>query len=96
LRAQAGKLSFAPRLPDGLTRLVFNMSYRGRHLRVTTTSTDAAYELVAGKQLEVSHHGDVLALVQGSTVSRPIPPAAPALPRPTQPPGRAPHPRRAR
>jgi alpha,alpha-trehalose phosphorylase len=87
-RAQHGRVSFAPRLPAEITRLVFHLWYRQRGLRVSATADTATYAVVSGDPIEVSHHGEVL-LVTSEPVSRPIPPAVPrALP--TQPPGRAP------
>jgi alpha,alpha-trehalose phosphorylase len=95
LRMQEDTLSFSPRLPEGLTRMVFNLSYRDRHVRVTTTPTAATYAVVTGEPLVVRHHGEVLTVTSNAAVTRPIPPA-PILPRPKQPPGREPLPRRPR
>jgi alpha,alpha-trehalose phosphorylase len=93
MRTVNGMLSFAPRLPDGLTRLVFNLCYRDRRLRVTATPTSASYRLLSGQPLALIHHGELLTLSEGGAVSRPIP-APPQRVPPTQPPGRAPGRRR--
>ena len=45
LRARAGRLSFAPKVPDGISRLSFNLWYRHRNLCVTATPGQAVYEL---------------------------------------------------
>jgi alpha,alpha-trehalose phosphorylase len=95
MRHKAGGLCFAPRLPDGIERLVFNLLYRKHRLRITTTHASAVYELRDGEPIETSHHGRAFTLTAGQPVSWPIPPA-PVRPRPSQPRGREPVPRRAR
>jgi alpha,alpha-trehalose phosphorylase len=87
-RARNGTLTFAPRLPSAITRLVFRLWYRQRCLTVSATAEEATYALVRGEPLELIHHGEAL-VVTSEPVSRPIPPPAPR-PRPTQPPGRDP------
>ncbi|MBC6460942.1 glycoside hydrolase family 65 protein [Actinomadura sp. HBU206391] len=93
MRAHDGRLRFAPRLPGGITRLAFRMRYRGRRLRVTVTAGSATYELLGGDELTLTHHGEEFVL-DGEPAEWPIP-AAPGLPRPIQPQGREPAPRRA-
>ncbi|MBO0794480.1 MAG: glycoside hydrolase family 65 protein, partial [Ktedonobacteraceae bacterium] len=92
MRVRNGSLFFAPRLPEALKRLSFNLLFRGRRLRVEVTATDATYRLLEGPSLKVCHHEEELLLPQGGVVTRPIAPIQ-AGPRPTQPPGRAPLPR---
>ena len=87
-RAQAGTLSFAPRLPTDITRFVFHLRYRGRGIRVEANHAEATYAVVAGEPIDLRHHGEPLR-VGHEPVSRPIPAPTPR-PRPTQPPGRAP------
>jgi len=87
-RAQAGRLTFAPRLPSDITRFVFHLWYRQRRLRVAATHAEATYTVLAGEPIELTHHGDAL-LVGLEPVSRPIPEPIPRAD-PTQPPGRAP------
>jgi alpha,alpha-trehalose phosphorylase len=84
-----GLLSFAPRLPPGITRLSFRVVYLGRRLRVMVTATGATYELRQGEPVDLEHHGSRFHLVPGQSETRPIPPVLPG-PAPTQPPGRAP------
>ncbi len=88
MRAQDGQLSFAPRLPSGITRLVFRLCYRSRRIVVTVTVDAATYQLLAGPSMSVTHHGEQV-VVDHEPVERPIPPIR-AGPRPSQPPGREP------
>jgi alpha,alpha-trehalose phosphorylase len=94
LRHRDGRVAFAPRLPEGLTRLAFTVSFRAQRLRVAVTQSSARYQLDDGNPLEITHHGTTLTLQAGKPQDRPIPPA-PARRRPTQPPGRAPERRQA-
>lgn len=91
MRLGGGALCFGPRLPDGITRLAFHLTYRDRQLRVEVTATEATYRLLAGTPLTLSHHGESFDLGTAPVV-RPIP-GIEAGPRPTQPAGRAPRPR---
>jgi alpha,alpha-trehalose phosphorylase len=94
MRDHLGTLSFAPRLPAGLTRLAFTITHRGVRLRVETDGREARYTLNNhGSSLEVLHHGERLKVTTGHAVIRPVPPA-PQRPRPTQPFGRAPRARK--
>jgi alpha,alpha-trehalose phosphorylase len=88
LRAGAGRLRFAPRLPEDLSRVRINLRYRSRRLRVTIDTDTATYELVGGDPLEIEHFGSSLRLAD-EPVTEAIPALAPR-PRPTQPAGRAP------
>lgn len=89
MRTLRGALCFAPRLPARLNRLVFNLCYRKRRLRVTTTRESASYALLSGSRLQLRHHGQPFTLTPKAPVSLAIPPA-PQRPPPTQPPGREP------
>lgn len=93
LREDADRLSFAPRLPDGIPRLAFPLTYRGRRLRVEITPSDAPYAIESGDAIEVTHWGDVLQVRPGQPAAARIAPAKPA-PTLRQPPGRAPERRR--
>ncbi len=93
MRDQHGELSFAPRLPSALTRLVFRVSAQGRSLVVDVSAKEAKYSLAAGQELEISHHGKKLTVKAGRSVTRRIPRIR-APERPTQPPGRVPTRRR--
>jgi alpha,alpha-trehalose phosphorylase len=89
MRAGNGALAFSPRLPDGITRLMFRMRYRGRKLSVEIQGHHARYVLVEGDPLPITHHGEELELGH-RTVQRKIPPVK-AGPRPEQPFGRPPY-----
>jgi alpha,alpha-trehalose phosphorylase len=93
LRHRDGTVSFAPRLPEGLTRLAFRLLIRRRRLRVEVTRDAARYVLADGEPMKILHHGEEVNLVAGKPQVRPVP-AAPARPRPGQPPGREPAHRR--
>jgi alpha,alpha-trehalose phosphorylase len=80
-------LSFAPRLPAGLTRLEFGLSFRGRCLRVQATPDTAKYTLVGSEPLEIHHHGTAVTVSADEPQQLPIPPA-PDLDSPKQPAGR--------
>jgi alpha,alpha-trehalose phosphorylase len=88
MRDHDGALTFAPRLPERLSRLAFRLTYRGRCIEVAIDHDHAAYRLLYGEPLEVTHHGEPVTVSAGP-VSRPIPPA-PVREPPCQPPGRAP------
>jgi alpha,alpha-trehalose phosphorylase len=92
MRDHDGALSFAPRLPPRLERLAFRLIFRGRRLRVEVTRAEAAYVLLDGEPLELTHHGETIEVAQGTPVTRAIPPVE-ERPAPTQPAGRAPAPR---
>ena len=94
LRHRDGRISFAPRLPEGLTRLAFSLLFRAQRLRVEVTQSSARYQLADGDPLEITHHGTTFTLEAGKPQDRPITPA-PARQRPAQPPGREPERRQA-
>ncbi|WP_394836812.1 hypothetical protein LVJ94_07875 [Pendulispora rubella] len=90
MRDENGVIAFAPRLPEGLTRLTFTLTRRGLQLRVTVLSNEASYELLHGEgSMEILHHGERLTVEDGVAVRRAIPTAVPR-PTPTQPKGREP------
>jgi alpha,alpha-trehalose phosphorylase len=89
IRHAGRTLSFAPRLPDGLTRLAFAVGFRGRRLRVEVTASSAKYSLADGRPLQIMHHGERLKIAVGEAQERPIPAIAPRRP-PSHPAGRAP------
>ncbi|HLJ08888.1 MAG TPA: glycosyl hydrolase family 65 protein [Acidimicrobiia bacterium] len=89
MRDHHGVLSFAPRLPHALDRLVFRLTFRGSLLKVEVSGDRAIYTLVSGPPLTTTHHGHPLTVAPGPPVTLGIP-AAPARSRPEQPPGRAP------
>jgi alpha,alpha-trehalose phosphorylase len=87
MRDHGEVLSFAPRLPEMLTRLSFRMMFRGRRLRVEIANGSARYELLVGDALQLLHHGTSFTLEPGAPRELecpPLPQAPPAVP----PPGR--------
>jgi alpha,alpha-trehalose phosphorylase len=89
LRVQNSSLCFAPRLPETLKRLAFNILFRGRRLHVEVRATEATYRLLDGSPLVVRHHGEEITLTLNEEITRSIPPIQ-AGPRPSQPPRREP------
>ncbi|HET7310613.1 MAG TPA: glycoside hydrolase family 65 protein [Mycobacteriales bacterium] len=89
-RDHSGRLTFAPRLPGGLSRLRFNLLYRGARLRVDIRPDKATYALTdGGTTLQLMHHGESFELTEHEAVTMPVPPTPPQ-PRPRQPAGREP------
>jgi len=74
MRDHNGELTFAPRLPEVITRLRFRVVYRGRKLTVTVTPTQATYRLGDGEPLDIRHHGRQVT-VDHSDLVLDIPPA---------------------
>ncbi|NJC74252.1 family 65 glycosyl hydrolase, partial [Planosporangium thailandense] len=89
MRDRGGSLTFAPRLPEPLTRLTFNVMWRGQRLCVNATRAETTYTLDGGEPVELAHHGRTFTLSAGEPATYPIPAVQPG-PRPSQPPGRAP------
>ncbi len=93
MREIGDSLGFAPRLPEGISRLVINLVFRGRRLRVETTLKTVSYKLLEGEPLELLHcgtaiqvsvgHDAVVAVKEARTLRAGTTP-------PTQPKGRAP------
>jgi alpha,alpha-trehalose phosphorylase len=95
MRDHNGVLTFAPRLPDGLTGLSFTIRHRGKRLRVQTDGRQATYTLSDhGSTMQLVHHGSLETVESGVPLTRPVPPA-PVPPVVHQPAGRAPRPRKA-
>jgi alpha,alpha-trehalose phosphorylase len=89
MRDHGGSLSFAPRLPERLSRLAFRLCFRERRIRVEVDHRQARYTLLQGAPLDVAHHGATVTLAPDEPVTRPIP-KPPSRKAPAQPPGRAP------
>ncbi|CAN5404086.1 glycosyl hydrolase family 65 protein [soil metagenome] len=89
MRDHGGKLSFDPRLPKAITRLTFRLTFTGRRLLVEVEPGEARYTLVEGDSLDITHCGDDFTVESDEPLSCSIP-EIPELPRPKQPPGRAP------
>jgi alpha,alpha-trehalose phosphorylase len=91
MRTQEGRLSFCPRLPEGMARLRFNIRYRGRRLQVDITPDQAVYRLLEGEAIEISHHETAVKLKPEHEVSQAVPRLA-SRPKPHQPVHRRPRP----
>jgi alpha,alpha-trehalose phosphorylase len=89
LRYRDGTLSFAPRLPEGLTRLAFNLMYRGRRISAEISRSTAKYSMSDGEPVDILHDGEKLTLAADKPLSRPMA-VIPGRPRPSQPAGREP------
>jgi alpha,alpha-trehalose phosphorylase len=93
MRNEEGKLTFAPVLPPGLTRLAFSVLIKGSKLTVRVTANSTRYELADGDSLTLSHHGEELQVEPDKPQQRPNPRPTARL-RPAQPRGREPVERR--
>ena len=89
MRHHGDSLGFAPRLPPGIQRLTFRLTFLDRLIKVTVSRSRATYSLVRGKPLSFEHYGKEVRLTVRSPVGRPLP-RIPSLPEPKQPRGRAP------
>jgi alpha,alpha-trehalose phosphorylase len=90
MRDSGDVLEFAPRLPDGLTRLKFSILRRGQRLSVEVTTGATKFVLSQGEgPVQILYHGESLTLTGSEAIVRPIP-EAPERPQPFQPPGRTP------
>ncbi len=90
MRDHDGQLSFAPRLPETISRLAFTIRWRGCRVRVSTTADKAGYLLEDGDDLGILHHGDPHTLTAGELLELDLPETPPVAERPSQPAGRAP------
>jgi len=92
LREYQGQLSFAPQLPDLITRLSFTVQWRGLRLEVDIEPGRAIYGLRDNSEatLAFRHHGEEVTVTAGKPVTALISKRPPLLPRPPQPPGREP------
>src|ERR1700729_2300011 len=93
LRYRSGTLAFAPKLPEGLTRLAFTIMFRGQKVHAEITRTKTKYSLADGEPIEIVHDGEKLTLAADKPLTRPMA-AIPPRPRPSQPAGREPMRRR--
>ncbi len=92
LRDHGGRLSFAPRLPEAISRMAFAVRWRGCTVRVEVHPDRVRYAVEDGsdRTLDFHHHGSPVSLDVGAQVELPIPPVAVDGPEPSQPAGRAP------
>ena len=89
MRHHGDSLGFAPRLPGGIRRLTFRMTFLGRLIRVRIDHARVTYSLVSGKPLSFDHYGKPVRLGTRGSVARSIPRLR-STRAPEQPPGRAP------
>jgi len=91
LREDQDDLELAPLLPTRLTRTSYHLTWRRRLLRVETTRSGTTVTMLRGDDpVTVIIDGATHVVPPGSAVSVPLRAAAPLLPEPTQPKGRAP------
>lgn len=84
MRDHGELLSFAPRLPDALSRLSFRLVHRGRHIRVEVTPQRATYELLEGDPFSMVHHGEQVTVTSEQPLELAVPPLR--TPPPVRPP----------
>nr|WP_218886502.1 glycoside hydrolase family 65 protein [Kineococcus aurantiacus] len=91
MRDVGGSLVFRPRLPSGISRLRFSVRWRGTKLTVDVRPEQVEYSVRDhDTAVEFKHGDETLHLRAGQSVTRPVSVPEPLLPRPVQPPGRAP------
>ncbi|HLY84835.1 MAG TPA: glycosyl hydrolase family 65 protein, partial [Acidimicrobiales bacterium] len=89
MRDHDGRLTFSPRLPQSIGRLVFNLRWRGSRLRVELADGTASYLVTdGGHSVQLWHNGEALT-VTDQAVRRPMPIVVERA-RPASPLGRAP------
>lgn len=89
MRDHGGELTFAPRLPEQLSRFSFRMSFQGTRIGVEVREGEATYRIVDGTELSTRHHGEPITITADAPVTMAIP-KAPDLERPKSPHGREP------
>ena len=67
-RDDGGRFSFAPRLPDDVTRLRFFLTLRGSRIEVDLAPREATYTLCAGDAIGFEHEGRPVELQPGLPV----------------------------
>jgi alpha,alpha-trehalose phosphorylase len=70
MRDYGGQISFDPHVPSGF-RMAFRIQVRGRRLRVQVDHDTATYELLDGRELEIVHCGQAVAVALGTPRSLP-------------------------
>ena len=80
MRSVNGRPSFAPALPAAWRGYQFGIRWQNSHIRVSVTKNGVDYLLREGTSTEILHHGKLLVLSPGQTVSMPL--QATALPSP--------------
>ena len=92
LRDDEAELSLNPHLPEGISRLVFNLRWRRFRLRADIDHDRARYTLRDGpdSELAIRHAGQRVTLTTRHPAEFRLEACRPLLPAPPQPPGRAP------
>jgi trehalose/maltose hydrolase-like predicted phosphorylase len=92
LRQRDECLCVDPALPDGMSRLVFSIRWRGARLTVDVGSSDVTFLVRGdpGASVVLRHAGEEIKVSAGHPETRPLGARRPVLPRPAQPPGREP------
>jgi alpha,alpha-trehalose phosphorylase len=89
LRERGGTLTFSPRLPAGITRLVITLSIGQSRLCIEITPDTTAYRIIKGDPLRIFHYGRRVSLSAENPTLRPTQKVGPSPP-PTSPFGREP------
>jgi alpha,alpha-trehalose phosphorylase len=89
MRHHGDWLGFSPRLPPGIRRVTFRVTFLQRHIRVSFDHRRVTYTLERGDALSFHHHDEEIRIARGKPVRRSLARLKP-LPEPTQPAGRAP------
>ena len=89
MRDHHGTISFAPRLPSRLNRMVFRLAVGTGCIEVQIDAGEATYQLVYGEKMELVHHGEAF-ILNDEPITLAIPPTRAGEP-PTQPVGREPY-----
>lgn len=58
MRVHDDVLSFQPYTHPGWTEYSFKITYRGSLIKLTITSKETTYELIEGRELEITHRGE--------------------------------------
>lgn len=82
-------LSFAPRLPPGLQKVTFRVTFLGSHIRVSFDARRVTYALQRGRPIAFHHYDEMIKLSRERAVTRRLPELK-KLREPKQPAGRAP------
>ncbi|NLE96418.1 MAG: glycoside hydrolase family 65 protein [Propionibacterium sp.] len=91
LREDGDDLELAPLLPTALSRTAYRLRWRGRLLRVETTSEGTTVSMLSDDDpIDVIVDGARLTVARGTPAVAPLREASPLLPEPTQPAGREP------
>ncbi|MGH3429354.1 MAG: glycosyl hydrolase family 65 protein, partial [Mycobacteriales bacterium] len=89
MRDHGGNVTFAPRLPEPLSRYTFRMCVGSSLLCVEVTPHEATYRLLSGAPLDTAHHGKQITVEPEQPLTLSIP-SAPQPPKLRQPHGHEP------